>query len=334
MELLPGCDVGGAYEYTALEHKQERVTIRNVDELYARLPVGAASLEGKLARSGELFVDMTIVGRKEARRHVFERSDLNGRCDGATHVLTGLTVGAFSLVAGSSLAGGASVGVSGARAGGGVSRAREVIASDGDPRRCDVEVLYDELIPGCRAVLRVEAIPLAGLSSMGATVARPVAEPSVASHVETPAIGPRQLAGDRREEEAGRTQQRREAEDDVDPAKRERLRRRRFAAAWRGIGVGSSVLAGGSFGLMVSGAVLLGQYNDDARDPDYYEREEDRTKRKTGTQRVSLGLAGALGFGALTATAFALSHRLHYNLPPITASVSPRFTGLTVQGRF
>ena len=42
------------------------MVIKDEDDLYANLPLGAAKLEGKLLRSGELTVDMDLVGRYEA----------------------------------------------------------------------------------------------------------------------------------------------------------------------------------------------------------------------------------------------------------------------------
>ena len=303
MDLLPACDVGGEYEFMALERKQERVTIRNEDELYARLPVGAASLEGKLARSGELVVDMTIVGRKQAVRHVFERSELSGSCETATHVLTGLTVGAFSLMAGASTKAGASVGVGGAGAGGGVSRAQELLASDGDPSRCDGETFDGVPMPGCGAVLRVEAVPLAGSAPV----------------VMAPTATPQPIAA--------------EVDNGRDEAERERIRSRRRAATWRGVGIGSAVLSGASLGMMIGGAVVLMQYNDDTFGLDYEETPADRSKRSLGTGLLVGGVTGFLGFGALSVGAFRASNRSR-GLSEFSALASRQFTGVTLSGRF
>ncbi|MCA9655790.1 MAG: hypothetical protein KC501_38145, partial [Myxococcales bacterium] len=137
MEVLTHCEVDGRYEFLALSPKQERVAIRSTDELYARLPVGAAGLEGKLEHGGELVVDMSIVGRQQADRHVVSYDELTGRCDGVTHVLTGLTVGAFTLHALASSEAGAQVEVAGAGAGAVHERSRELLTRDGDPRACE-----------------------------------------------------------------------------------------------------------------------------------------------------------------------------------------------------
>ena len=68
MEVLRQCKVPGSYVYTPVTRKEDQVSIRNADELYATIPVHAASFEGKLAASGRLDVAMTIVGGYEAER--------------------------------------------------------------------------------------------------------------------------------------------------------------------------------------------------------------------------------------------------------------------------
>lgn len=65
MELLEQCSLGGQYAYAALNKQKESLTLRTVDDLYAKLPLGAASLEGQLESSGELGLAMSMVGRFE-----------------------------------------------------------------------------------------------------------------------------------------------------------------------------------------------------------------------------------------------------------------------------
>jgi hypothetical protein len=292
MEVLSGCDVEGTYDFVPLSRKQERVAIHDADELYARLPVGAASLEGKLKRSGQLVVDMTIVGRKQADRHVIGRDELSGRCETATHVLTGLTVGAFSLYTGSEIEGGAGVAIGSAGAGGSISRAREILASDGDPALCDDA-------GGCAALLRVEAVPLAG------DPAPLFAEPTPAS---------------------------------MQQVHDERLERRRVTrkqAAWYGTSITSGVVAAGSLGAVIGGAVLIAQYNDDTFGIDYVPTDADNDKRRTGTGLLVGGSAGFLGFTALSVAAHVAARRARYERSARVAPVlSPSFAGLAVSGRF
>lgn len=161
MEVLTNCTVDGAYSYLGLNMKREGVRIKSMDELYAQLPVGAVALEGKLERAGQLNVDMVIIGRKEAERAEFNERDLQGRCNEATHVITGLTVGAFSFYAGASAEIGAGVKVGNIGAGASSGANREVLKQDGSEDACSVANQTDaDAPPGCGALLRVEVVPI------------------------------------------------------------------------------------------------------------------------------------------------------------------------------
>ena len=73
--MLGQCTVPVKYGYSGTTRKRDRVTMRDADELYANIPLGAATFESKLARSGELSVAMTIVGRYEAEHSQVHRDD-------------------------------------------------------------------------------------------------------------------------------------------------------------------------------------------------------------------------------------------------------------------
>lgn len=161
MEVLTNCKVEGAYDYIGLTQKREGVRIRDADELYAQLPVGAAALEAKLQRAGQLNVDMVVIGRKEASQHEITEKELSGRCDNATHVVTGLTIGAFSFYTGRSAEVGAGAKVGNIGVGGSTSAQREVLKQDGDEAACGAAGTLDETPPdGCGALLRVEVVPI------------------------------------------------------------------------------------------------------------------------------------------------------------------------------
>ena len=100
MQVLDGCTVAVKYGYAPMTRKKDRVVMRDADDLYANIPVGAARFEAKLEKGGELDVDMTMVGRWEAERRAVRLDELQGSCDGATHVVSALTVGAFTFTAG------------------------------------------------------------------------------------------------------------------------------------------------------------------------------------------------------------------------------------------
>jgi hypothetical protein len=104
---------------------------------------------------------MVIIGRKEADHSKFTERDLEGRCDEATHVITGLTVGAFSFYAGASAAVGAGVKVGNIGVGAESSHGREVLKQDGNEDACGEAEQGGEAPPdGCGALLRVEVVPI------------------------------------------------------------------------------------------------------------------------------------------------------------------------------
>ena len=166
MEVLRRCYARGRYAFSGVQQKVDNSSIRSADELYAKIPLGAARLEAELERHGALSLAMTYVGAYEAEggslSEALESDALEGRCDGATHVVTNLSVGAFQLTSasGAGVKAGAEVGLPGGvgeGAGGGVSstHARGFRRSDGDPGACSG---YSDTRPpeGCGALLRIE----------------------------------------------------------------------------------------------------------------------------------------------------------------------------------
>jgi len=161
MQVLDGCTVPISYAYTALTRKKDRVQMRDADDLYANIPVGAARFEAKLQKSGELDVDMTMVGRWEAGRRSVRPDELQGTCDGATHIVAALTVGAFTFTAGADATVGGGVSVAGAGGGAQSSAQREMLNADGDESACEKSLPDDKAPPpNCGAMLRLEVVPL------------------------------------------------------------------------------------------------------------------------------------------------------------------------------
>ena len=181
MELLTSCTAPGNYQYAAVTPKHENVSIRNADELYAAIPVYAASLEGKLERAGRLDVNMTIVGVYRSMETP-PRDALQGDCARATHVVRALTVGAFEFSAGGSAQVGGEVGVATAGVGAKSATNREVLSSDGDATKCEGTVAGASSPPfGCGALLRIEVGQLSHkVESHAETDAteRPVTDPA------------------------------------------------------------------------------------------------------------------------------------------------------------
>jgi hypothetical protein len=183
MEVLASCNAPGKYAYTGITPKHDHVAIRNEDDLYANIPLGAAKLEGKLERAGELDVDMSIVGRYAADRTSVAPGDLQGPdCSKATHIVSALTVGAFdfSAAAGSTTAGGAGIGNAGA--GGSTSSKKETLNTDGTLSACDAARTTDKAPPeSCGAIIRLEVVPLGEAKAAAPVAPKPGAGDNAAA---------------------------------------------------------------------------------------------------------------------------------------------------------
>ena len=161
MQVLGQCRVSGNYVYTAITRKRDRVKMKDESELYANVPLGAASLEAMLKKAGELNVAMTIVGRFEAERATVRRDELVGDCDDATHVVTAMVAGAFDFFAGTDSEVGGGAKVLGAGASAKSSSSFERLNSDGDEAKCGNATLADKSPPdGCGALLRLELLTI------------------------------------------------------------------------------------------------------------------------------------------------------------------------------
>jgi len=137
MKLLPQCRPGGRYSFERTTLASDSIDIKSSDELLAKLPLGAASLEGELKRSGRLVVKTWVAGQARLQGVSPEQVSATGDCARATHLLGGLSVGAFSLLSGGELSGGASASIAKlGEAGGKSSRSAEQLRSAGDSDSC------------------------------------------------------------------------------------------------------------------------------------------------------------------------------------------------------
>jgi len=145
----------------ALTPKEEDSVMHNAAELDAAMPIHGARLEARLEQKQKLEVAMTIVGMYESEARSWRAADLTGDCDGATHVIAALTVGAFEL----SASGGVSAGASATVLGAGVEAHRdgqkEVLHRDGSKDACAKTTAGAAAPPyECGALLRVEVEPI------------------------------------------------------------------------------------------------------------------------------------------------------------------------------
>jgi hypothetical protein len=96
---LPQCQLPGSYSWQRTTPSSDALEINDADELFAKLPLGAASLEGELRRSGKLTVKTTVAGQLRLTQGGGQVPN-EGPCAQATHVVSALSLGAFSLASG------------------------------------------------------------------------------------------------------------------------------------------------------------------------------------------------------------------------------------------
>ncbi len=165
MRVLPQCRLGGGYIWQRTTPATDVLSIGNEDELYAKLPLGAVSLEGELKRTGSLAVSITVSGQLKLGGITAADVPADGECAAATHIVGGLSVGAFSLEAGAETSGQASaivaqIGESGV----GAKRTKNLIRSAGDVNRCG-ETTNESPNGNCMSPIQVFLFPLPGRSA-------------------------------------------------------------------------------------------------------------------------------------------------------------------------
>jgi hypothetical protein len=167
MEILTACRAKqGHYKFIRTNVYKDEVRIRDTDELYANLPLGAAKLEGRLDRGGQLHVAMSVAGTYQADFGDVTFEDLEGDCARATHVIHDVNVGAFDFYQEADAQIGAGFGgVVGAKSG----AARETINTAGDAAGCaSPSAAEGEPPPNCGALLRLTVTPIGRKAAVGA----------------------------------------------------------------------------------------------------------------------------------------------------------------------
>jgi hypothetical protein len=186
VELLYGCSdngVPGRYGAYAdpvfTSGTVESFEMRNQDELYAKLPLGAVNLSGKVEIGQTLELLYFVSGAVTSTRNYVERAVIadNGRCKGATHFVSAYNLGAFRLLAHEHQSAGVEVGV--ANAGGGSKTASESsnLKHGGDLDDCKTHSQQH-----CRVPIRLVLQPIdedaQDLDASAAGAPRPDPEPA------------------------------------------------------------------------------------------------------------------------------------------------------------
>lgn len=153
MKVLTNCQIEGTYELESTTPARDRIEISDANELYAKLPLGAASLKAELSLDSALALDYIAVGQRIAAAPP-KASD--GDCQDATHYIRTITVGAFKLDVRAKGKVGAEAGIG--SAGGGIGRQEEAkkLRSQGDIDVC----AKTPDSPECGAILQLGLAPL------------------------------------------------------------------------------------------------------------------------------------------------------------------------------
>jgi hypothetical protein len=160
MRLLPQCRTRGGYAWRRTTTSTDVVEIRNADDLYAKLPLGAVSLEGELARSGRLAVQTTVSGQLQLVDFDPRLVPADASCQGATHVVGALSVGAFKLRSGGTFeASGKVEAQKFGSAAGGTQHEESLVREAGVPARCE-EGTEAAAHPECASPVQVFLRPL------------------------------------------------------------------------------------------------------------------------------------------------------------------------------
>ncbi len=188
LEPLPYCVVKGAkyqYQWTP---GTEKIEARSSREVFAELPLGAASLSGKVSGGKMLRVDAKLAGLSELPFDVkLDREALEGDCDRATHVVARFYLGGFTMVSGESRQLSAKASIFGFGGGGEAEQGLSVENSVGQKAACDAAQEKEGEQAGCSFPLRI------GLRSLRSPASNTVAVPS--TPVSTPAAPPSSLRG-------------------------------------------------------------------------------------------------------------------------------------------
>jgi hypothetical protein len=159
LRIVDTCHIVGTYAWKRTTLSTDTTDIHDEDDLYAKLPLGAASLSGQLKTSGSLHVQTTVAGQMQLVGTAAADATSGAECSRATHLVTALSVGAFKLVAGgeASASAGADVGSNGVHASG--TQTKSVLRAAGDPASCDRST-KDEPHPDCRSPIQIFLTPI------------------------------------------------------------------------------------------------------------------------------------------------------------------------------
>ena len=175
LKLLPACTPPGAYQYTGFTPRDEVVTIHTRPELYANLPQQAPRLQPRLQSAAAFSVVVRSVGRLHLDVPLIKRSELLGRCSGATHFIRRMDLGAYGVSSGEPPPDAATAQARIGAAQNSPNSATQLLHSGGTFAACSTARVDAAHPPSkCSEPLRIELVPLGGAEdSSSATTGNP-----------------------------------------------------------------------------------------------------------------------------------------------------------------
>ena len=162
LKVLYGCrddSVKGAFgSYKGVEWTSggvESIDIHDEGELYAKLPLGAASLGGRVSSGEKFHMEYYVSGTRTATRDHVYREDLakNPACAGATHFAYQFNLGAFALASTSKLKGEVNGSFFGFGTGGASSNESSADKKGGDLASCKADSA--NIVEACKVPVRL-----------------------------------------------------------------------------------------------------------------------------------------------------------------------------------
>lgn len=167
LQILDGCRddaVKGAFgSYRVVEWTTgglETIDVKTEGELYAKLPLGVATLGARLQSGEQFHMEYYVAGTRTATRDAVYRKDLDAMkaCAGATHFVYGYNLGAFALGSLASVKAGVDGSVYGFGGGGATSSQTKAEKKGGQLAACRADGAKE--IDGCKAPIRLILRPI------------------------------------------------------------------------------------------------------------------------------------------------------------------------------
>jgi hypothetical protein len=162
LTVLSRCQATGSYKFEASAPARDTLDVKDEDDLFAKLPVSSQALRAELASGKSLKLDYVMVGRRATEDSAPE---LSGDCDGATHFVRYIGLGAYDMKTAARASGGAGVDLGIVQAGGDSKSERNRGRSSGNVEACSTKTDLDESnirSAGCSAPVQLGLAPLPG----------------------------------------------------------------------------------------------------------------------------------------------------------------------------